>query len=231
MANKILCKECNKEKKYFKIENGLEKNGYYDCSNISDKYILINNSTCPENFPFLIKEKNECVYNCNINKENSYLIQSKKECVSNCAKDEIFKFDFRKECFEECPQNTRTFDTNNHHCEIICNKSEPYELINSQECVSNCTLYELSKELCKVNYEDDNFEIEKEIVKNIQQELKEEFNISVLGNGEEFTIKEKGIIYIITTTENPKNILKEINNTNNETMNDYNFSVINLDVC
>ena len=68
-------------------------------------------------------------------------------------------------------------------------------------------------------------------MKNIQQELKEEFNISVLGKGEEFIIKKKGIIYIITTTENQKNILKEINNTSNETMNNYNFSIINLDEC
>ena len=29
-TNKIFCKKCNEEKNYFKIENGIEKNGYYD---------------------------------------------------------------------------------------------------------------------------------------------------------------------------------------------------------
>ena len=231
-TNKIFCKKCNEEKNYFKIENGIEKNGYYDCSNISNKDILINNLTCPENSPYLIKEKNECVDSCNGNKEYSFSIPSKKECISDCTKDEKFKFDFRKECFEDCPKNTRTFNNSNYHCEIICNKDEPFELINSQECVSNCSIYELSKNICIVNYKDDNSEIEKEIVKNIEQELIEEFNISILGNGEEFSIEKKGFIYILTTTEKQKEILNLMNNgNNNETITKNNFSVINLGEC
>ena len=141
----------------------------------------------------------------------------KNKCIDYCFNDEEYKYDFRKECCKECPENTKNNEINNYHCDLICNKQKPYELIDIQECVSNCTIYQLNKKLCIVNYvnnvinetvEEANTEIQSDIVNNIQQELTTEFNISCIEKDNDFVIEEKGFIYTITTTENKKNIMQ-----------------------
>ena len=95
------------------------------------------------------------------------LIEAKKECVSNCSKDEIYKYEFKKKCYEECPQNTTKRDGDDedkYFCKPICNEEFPFEIISRQECVKNCEIKDIIDKSCILNYiQGENKEKEKEI--------------------------------------------------------------------
>ena len=43
-----------------------------------------------------------------------------------------------------------------NYCEIKCPKEMPYELIENQKCVNNCTITQINKKLCKINFISEN---------------------------------------------------------------------------
>ena len=66
------------------------------------------------------------------------LIHNKKECIDNCSKDNEYRYQFRKDCYKECPEKTEKSEITSFYCNIICSSDFPFVLVSSQECVSFC---------------------------------------------------------------------------------------------
>ena len=74
------------------------------------------------------------------------LIREKKECVKNCDLDEKYQYEFNKTCYEKCPPNTKESSENKFYCEVICDENKPFEIITTQECVDYCDIEEILSE-------------------------------------------------------------------------------------
>jgi hypothetical protein len=62
-------------------------------------YHCTNDSSCPEDYPKLIKDE--------------------LECVKSCRENDIYKYEFSSQCFEKCPRNTKISEESPYKCEII----------------------------------------------------------------------------------------------------------------
>ena len=73
--------------------------------------VLDINKNCYKECPFyyfLNKEKNinYCTLNNKCIEEYDKLITDKKVCVKYCSEDDEYKYEFRKQCYKKCPDNT-----------------------------------------------------------------------------------------------------------------------------
>ena len=99
----------------------IEFNGYKNCYKNCDKYYYLdnyNNLYCTSN------------YNCPDNYDK--LIKDKKECIKACNSDKKYKYEFRKECYENCPERTQENETSPYFCDVKCTKEFPLEIIETQ---------------------------------------------------------------------------------------------------
>ena len=160
----LSCEECNKSgndifhncvkcKSDYNLEIifGDYKNCYNNCTNYhyfdksQNKTFCTEVEICPEKY--------------------SKLIPNKRECVSNCSEDKDYKYEFRKQCYSSCPLNSTERNINNDidifsldrrfFCEPICGEEEPFEMINTQECVKNCDYKDLMDKTCILNFKGD----------------------------------------------------------------------------
>ena len=99
--------------KYINCYEKCEHYFYYD--ELTDKNYCTQDSVCPHNFDKLIKEKNKC--------------------IDECKYDDDFRFEFRKKCYKQCPEDTE--GTSNFYCNVKCPKERPFELILTQICINN----------------------------------------------------------------------------------------------
>ena len=153
------CLECKYNYKFELYKNSY-KNCYEDCPYFhfyeekENKSICTTNLECPKNYDKLIEAKNECVF--------------------NCEDDDIYKYEFRKKCYKECPSDSTKrknstelntfFSDKNYFCKPFCNKETPFELISTQKCVKNCPVKNIIDKSCVLNFLNINSE-EKEIEK------------------------------------------------------------------
>ena len=122
----------------------------------------------------------------------------------DCSNNKINKYEFKKKCYEKCPEGSVISEKNNFFCEVKCNKEFPYEEILTQECTKNYSINDRFKGLCMLNYIDntENEDSQDELLDNIRTIITKEMNLSNLENGKEITFKEKDAIYSFTTTKN-----------------------------
>ena len=215
-------------------------------SNYKYKTIINNNLNCYNNcsFYYYINDNSSfCTNNYSCPDEFNKLIEDKIQCVNNCSNDNKYKYEFRKKCYEICPEGSiiQDNDTINNifTCKAICPEDKPYEIISSQECVKKCSIKDISNNLCIYNYisieteeikynETEKEKVEKEIkaqdnmLKNLEEDFtSEEYDTTNLESGHDEVIKNKQTTITFTTTENQKN------NTNS----DDNVTLINLCDC
>ena len=99
---------------------------------------------------------------------------------------------------------------------IKCSKENPFEMVENNTCVNNCTIMERLNGLCIINYEskdnEENKEIEEKAINNIKREMKN-LNTSYIDNGEDIMIKQKYSTITISSTKNQRN-QKSYNKTN-----------------
>ena len=51
----------------------------------------------------------------------NYLIKNKNKCTNNCAKDDTYKYYYNRECYKQCPEDTK--DDNDYICkDIVVNR-------------------------------------------------------------------------------------------------------------
>ena len=207
------CIECKEGLKYEQLFTE-----YKNCYNIclffyyfdekKNKFLCTDDYICPKDYDKLIEEKNECVF--------------------NCSKNEFYKYEFRKKCFNECPDNSTERENitkelelisfnKKYFCKPICNESFPYEIIHTQECVSNCEISSILNYSCIVNYqnqEKDDIIIFDSLLKNIEDLFtSNDYDISEIEGGNNNIIKYEEITITLTTTKNQKNEEKNGNVT------------------
>ena len=175
---------------------------------------ILNNINCYSNCTHYsyynrYNQKNYCTYNASCPMNYSKLIPERSLCVEDCSEDTIYKYEFRNTCYKECPYNiSKKSEEKNYKCEVQCPKEFPFEIIETQYCVGDCTIAERQKGLCKINYEskdEEDKEAEEKAVDNVKEELTKDFDTSNVDNGENVVIQQKDSTITISTTENQKN--------------------------
>jgi len=137
--------------KYINISN------YMGNNNLSDNNFF---EDVPENITYCFNEKNEIPAQfknrkCSINDcSNNWEIMQKKIingtdiCVYDCSLYDEYKLEFKKTCYNDCPEGTY-LSTENNKCIIICGEDLPYEI--NEECVSTCNTQDFLNNICKIN--------------------------------------------------------------------------------
>ena len=152
--------------------------------------------------------KSYCTSDLSCPKNFSKLIPEKRICIDECYKDPLYRFEFRHTCYEECPLNiSEKSEIKNFYCKAKCSKEYPFEIIETQFCVNNCSINERQNNLCKINYisnDDKEKEAEDKAVENIKEELTKDFNTSDIDQGDNIVIKQKDSTITISSTENQK---------------------------
>ena len=152
------------------------------------------------------------------------------ECCDDCYLN-LSKFEYEGKCYSTCPDNTINY---NHKCydkeeeeichiysnctscpenkylkkgKCYCKEEYPFEIAETQICVSYCTIIERQEGLCKINYEqneESNKEIEEKALENVKEELTNDFNTSDIDNGKDVIINQKYSTITISSSENQK---------------------------
>ena len=156
---------------------------------------------------------------------------------NKCEDDEKYKYEFKKRCYEQCPEGSIKVKNNSvindYFCKPICSEEKPFEYIYTQECVKNCPIKDMKQNTCIQNYKanktkENNQEENKEedtkaqdiLLQNIETGFtSEDYNTSNLEKGEDDIFEDEKMTVTLTTTQNQKN------NTNN------NMTIIDLGEC
>jgi hypothetical protein len=207
------CQTCEKRK----------ENKFHNCKTCDPNYTYIIeygefNFNCYKNCTYYhyydyTKEKYYCTEEKKCPEKYSQLIPDINECVDNCTKYDKYKYTFRNQCLNNCPPNTEKLG---YYCKIICPKESPFEIIKSQECVSNCGINDLENNICIINYisNETNEKVEEEMVNNIQEDLSNGYDTTNIDEGKDVVIEQKNSKSTITisSTENQKKNENEKNN-------------------
>ena len=225
--NESIYKPCYKSCKFCHGEGNNETHNCIECKN---KFLFeidyFNYKNCYENckyYHYYEKNKNKlyCTEEPLCPEKYNKIIAEKNQCIDKCCSDDIYKYEFRKKCYNKCPSNT---EEKNYFCNIKCTKEFPFEEIETQECINSCSIFERQKKICKSNYISNETDSSKTIqdvaIDNVKEDLATNFNTSDIDNGENIVIEDENSTLTITTTENQKN--NEINK---------NSTTINLGKC
>ena len=170
---------------------------YFYYNNETNKYYCTEEQKCPIEYNKLKIENNECIEDCKI--------------------DNLYKYEFQKKCYSKCPNNTILSESKDYYCEPQCSKEFPFELVTTQQCVSNCSISDRQNNLCIINYisedKEESVSVKDEVISNIREDLTNNFNTSDIDEAGDIIIEEKGMKVTITSTENQKENEKNPNIT------------------
>ena len=218
-ANYYLDKENNiYEKCYYSCEScyGKGNDEYHNCITCDTNYSIVipRNSSgyeslncfknCSfyhyyEDFKYICTETDKCPSNY------SFLIPDLRECVKSCNESDGYFRQFRGECLKQCPpEESKESDDNPFLCKVICTYDKPFEKVDEQICVTNCSIMERKDKLCITNYEGNRtFEQMQNLVQNnILDDLIKRFNFSLITDNETVIIQENDTIYEIISSKN-----------------------------
>ena len=102
---------------------------YYDEK--EKKYICTENLKCPKEYYLLIKEK--------------------FECISDCEKDDKYNYEFQDECYEYCPLGTKQYKENSFLCVVKEYGIQEIEN-NFLDYITNNNLNDLELEYKKISF-------------------------------------------------------------------------------
>ena len=156
--------------------------------------------------------------------EYSKLIDGEKQCVKDCStltKKNKTK-EYRKTCYQKCPVEEKLLvqPQIGNICRAKCpNFEEPFEIVEKQICVSNCTIMERNKGKCVTNYYGNrtNAEVQDKVFSNIMDDIVDSFDYKYINDYTSIVLREKDHTYEIITT--------------NSKVNNYNTSKLNLKNC
>ena len=211
------CIEC---KSNYKLPDGTKYPFLYelDISNSKNCYI-----TCPYYFYYnSTSNTHYCTEKTTCPQSYNKLILERNECVNKCEEDDIYKYEFRKRCYEQCPENSTQINDNDdksmnkYICKPICPEETPFEYILTQECVKNCPIKDLLLNKCILNIQEDNKNERVKIIDILLQNFEKgitstEYNTTNIEKGEDDIYEEEEMRVLITTTKNQKK--KNNNNT------------------
>jgi len=200
------CQSCNKagNSQYHncltcksQYEFGIDFNNFKNCYKKCDKYYYLDDSNtlyctntlnCPENY--------------------NKFIPDKKECVKECNKDNKYRYEFKKQCYEGCPKGTEENKNKLFYCEVKCTKQSPFEIIHYQNCTNFCEINDWKYGLCKSNYEDGDTNAEL-VLSNILYDLvNNKYEVFEINENNDIVIKEKWATFTITNTKTKNDIFE-----------------------
>ena len=163
---------CYKEPEGYYLNINIYKECYYTCKSCNNggDNIKHNCLECKDNFTFQLEYEGSfnCIKNCsyyyyfdeNMNyfcTDNelcpdtySKLIPNERKCIKNCSLDNIYKYEFKNICYSKCPKELK--ETKENYCEAFCNETNPFVIIDTQECVEFCDFNLFSEGLCIYKY-------------------------------------------------------------------------------
>ena len=208
------CIECSDQYKY-----ELKLNDYFNCYSKCPHYFYIEENE--DNIKYKCTSISECPY------EYYKLVPELGKCIDKCEKEEYYKYEYRNQCLNDCPEGTKkiNFTLGNNKtffCKVICEEEKPFEIINEQKCVKYCTVEQLNRNLCILNFISNNQENSDKdlLIKNLELFFtSEEYNTSKIEQGEDEIYREEMFTMTFTSSNNQKN------NINN------NMTRINLGQC
>ena len=174
------------------------KYNYYFDINDNYKYTCTKTNGCPKDYRYLFENTKQCSKSCN--DKNQYI--------------------FRNTCFKKQPNESKNCTQNRrfYYCNAFCPIERPFEMTETQYCVSSCTIMERYNKLCITNYDDDkNNEVQDMVLSDFKDDIVDTFDYR-------FIIENSSIIH-----EEKKNIF-EITSTN-FTYQDRRTTFIDLDAC
>ena len=167
------CKTCNRkgtkenhncitcDNNYISYKFNLTSDEYYNCYSkckyyyyfdINKNYYCSKNKECPHNYINLIEEKNQC--------------------IDECYNDPEYKYNFRKKCYKNCPEElSYKSELKNYYCEAKCSKDKPLEIIEYQNCTNFCGINEMNNKSCISKFKEMNNTNGNLILRNIIQDI------------------------------------------------------------
>ena len=147
---------------------------------------------------------------------NDRYIPDIKKCINDCRNNSEYKYEFRKNCYKECPSGTKIlvedkYKTNDYLCQIECTKEFPYEHLGTQQCIQNCSLIDMFNKICRINYRNDseqNEKLNKKIIQDILNGNLGPLLLEILEGNSSFIIEDENDAHFISTI---KGQLSEMN--------------------
>ena len=133
------------------------------------------------------------------------IIKEKDLCVFDCSIDNQYKYEFRKECYQDCPEGTY-LSIENNKCVIICEEAQPFEI--NENCVPNCSTQDFFNNICTINNQ--NINVKENMVNRISNEITDgsldELLSKVNKDKKDYFVKNNNTeIFHLTSTYNQKN--------------------------
>ena len=170
---------------------------------------------CPYYYYFDDNNTYQCTEGPECPKEYEKLVSGDRRCIKSCLDLPTKKKEFRKVCYEECPVEELLLIEKGNLCRSKCpNFEEPFEMVEKQICVSNCTIMERKDKLCITNYAGNrsNAEVQDKVFSNLIDDILTNFNYSYIDDYTSIILEEQNHTYEILTTNS------QVNNPNTSTI-------------
>ena len=182
------------------LRNCYENCTYYFYFDENNNYHCTEEPKCPYNYQRRIENETRCVKNC-----TDLLRQNKT-------------FEYRRVCYQECPVSPDLLILSGHICRASCPEfEEPFEMVDLQICVSNCTIMERKDRWCITNYVGNrtNVEVQDKVWSNLLKDIVDNFNFSYVNENQSIILEEVKHVYEISTTnttvQSPKTTILKLN--------------------
>ena len=180
------CLKCKNEFPFM-----LEKNGTYNC------YEFCHYNNYDEN-----NKTYQCLKEPICTWDKDKLIPDKNQCIDSYSNDDIYKYEFGKICFKECPKEVSESSQNNKYfCDLKCPSEKPFENIRNQQCIQKCDLTEKFDNKCKSNYINKTqvIDLSKQIIENIKNGSMSDIIAKIKNNNESFVLYEGNDAHLISS--------------------------------
>ena len=195
------CKKCNSDYSFsIKMENSNEDTPLFNCY-----------PNCTYYYYFDEEYKYKCTLESKCPKSYGKLIYGERECVKNCSDLPFHKKEYRKTCYETCPVDPELLIEVGDLCRAACPLfDEPFEMVEEQICVSNCTIMERKDKKCITNYVGNrtNAEIQDKVLSNLMEDIIENFDYTFINDYTSIILEETKHLYEIITTQSKVQSLK-----------------------
>ena len=160
-----------------------------------------------------------------IYEEGLKIMNDKRICLDDCSKHEINNYEYKNQCYKECPMGTFSPSSNKYLCEITqieCFEEYPFLIIEENFCSDFCNSEDFFNGKCTIS----NHNIKSQSVL-----------ISIIINGIKDGSMDKLLVRNIN--ENKKDLIKTVNRTiyqitssyNQKNIKNQNISSIDLGEC
>ena len=101
----------------------------------------------------IIKNKYCSVNECGKNWKEKQKIMNKggNTCIESCIDNEKDKYEFKSECYKECPNNTYLAIEELYKCDFFCEEKSPFYNYFQSICIDNCSPYNFFNKDCSIN--------------------------------------------------------------------------------